>query len=41
MRRPGLAFALVCAGAVRLSAQTSLHVSVGARYTSTLVHTRS
>ena len=38
MRSPGLAFALVCAGAVRLSAQTSLHVSVAARYTSTLVH---
>jgi hypothetical protein len=38
MRSPGLAFALVCAGAVRLSAQASLHVSVAARYTSTLVH---
>lgn len=38
MRSPGLAFALVCTAAVRLSAQASLHVSVGARYTSTLVH---
>ena len=38
MRSPGLAFALVCAGAVRLGAQASLHISVAARYTSTLVH---
>jgi len=28
MRSPGLAFALVCAGAVRLSAQASLHADL-------------
>lgn len=38
MRRRVLAFVLVYVGAVRLGAQTSLHASVGARYTSTLVH---
>ena len=38
MRSPGLAFALVCAGAVPVRAQLSLHASIAARYTSTLVH---
>lgn len=38
MRSQVSAFVLLCVGAVRLAAQTSLHATVAARYTSTLVH---
>lgn len=38
MRSPVRVFVLACVGAVRLGAQTSLHATVAARYTSTLVH---
>lgn len=38
MRSQVSAFVLLCVGAGRLGAQTSLHATVAARYTSTLVH---